>query len=338
MALITVSGQPGCRHDEVARLVAQLLGFELVTASRLDSIFAEEFGASGVIPDKDFAPAAVSVLARLAVEHHLVVELEGAELLFRDFPGLLRVRVVAPESSRAGSLMLDHRLERPAARTLLRTLETEQRAERKRKFGRASAPPDSFDLVCNSELLEVEGIVEVVEHAIARRGMVEVGLLSPAAEARLQFQMRLKLSAHGIFSCGHASLKNKGFVHPSEEVFASLLDFYRVAWEYEPRSFPVRWDPDGHVAEAFTPDFYLPEFDLYVELTTMKQSLVTRKNRKVKLLRALYPGVNIQIFYQKDFENLVFKYGIADRFSGTIQTGNGPAGSAIPPHEGQLTS
>ena len=65
--------------------------------------------------------------------------------------------------------------------------------------------------------------------------------------------------------------------------------------------------------ESFTPDFYLPEFDLYVELTTMKQSLVTRKNRKVRLLRELYPHLNIQVFYQKDFENLIFKYGLAER-------------------------
>ena len=334
MALITVSGQPGCRSEEVARLAAQLLGFELVTGSRLRAIFADEFGPSVEIPDKAFAPAAVSVVARLAAAHHLVAAFEGAERLFRDFPGLLRVRLVAPESRRTGSLMLEQRLERPAARDLLRSLEAEQRAERKRKFGRASAPPDSFDLVCNSEQLEVEGIVEIIENLAARRGLSEVVLLSAAAEARLQFQMRLKLSAFGIVPCGGASLRNKRFVHPSEQVFANLLDFYRVAWEYEPRSFPVRWEPDGRIAEAFTPDFYLPEFDLYVELTTMKQSLVTRKNRKVKLLRALYPSVNIQVFYQKDFENLVFKYGLAERASGEARSGHG----LVSPPEKQLTS
>jgi hypoxanthine phosphoribosyltransferase len=96
-------------------------------------------------------------------------------------------------------------------------------------------------------------------------------------------------------------------------MFANLLDFYRIAWEYEPRSFPIHLDADGKALEAFTPDFYLPEFALYVELTTMKQSLVTRKNRKVRLLRELYPTLNIQVFYQKDFENLIFKYGLAAR-------------------------
>jgi len=109
--------------------------------------------------------------------------------------------------------------------------------------------------------------------------------------------------------------ERKEFGHPSEQVFADLLDFYGIAWDYEPRSFPLQWDKDGKVAEAFTPDFYLPEFDLYVELTTMKQANVTRKNRKIRLLRAIYPHVNIQVFYQKDVQDLVTKYGLPERLA-----------------------
>jgi hypoxanthine phosphoribosyltransferase len=110
-------------------------------------------------------------------------------------------------------------------------------------------------------------------------------------------------------------VERKAFGHPSEEVFANLLDFYRIAWDYEPRSFPLQWDKDGKVAEAFTPDFYLPEFDLYVELTTMKQANVTKKNRKIRLLRAIYPHVNIQVFYQKDVQDLVMKYRLPERLA-----------------------
>ncbi len=98
------------------------------------------------------------------------------------------------------------------------------------------------------------------------------------------------------------------FVHPSEEEFARILDFYRIKWVYEPKSFPLRWDGD-RITEMFTPDFYLPGMDLYVELTTMKQSLVTRKNRKLRELRELYPDVNIRLLYRKDYQNLLEKYG-----------------------------
>ncbi|MBE0476707.1 MAG: hypothetical protein IBX62_06420 [Coriobacteriia bacterium] len=103
------------------------------------------------------------------------------------------------------------------------------------------------------------------------------------------------------------------FAHPSERVAAQILDFYRIRWDYEPRSFPIEWDRRGNVIAAFAPDFYLPDLDLYIELTTMSQKLVTRKNRKVRRLKELYPEINIKVFYQRDFRNLLLKYGIPVR-------------------------
>ncbi len=100
------------------------------------------------------------------------------------------------------------------------------------------------------------------------------------------------------------------FVHPSEADFARVLDFYQVEWQYEPRSFPLEWHNDGSVARMFTPDFYLPDLDLYVELTTQKQSLVTRKNRKLRLLKELYPEINIRLFYRKDLQRFLARFGV----------------------------
>jgi hypothetical protein len=100
------------------------------------------------------------------------------------------------------------------------------------------------------------------------------------------------------------------FAHPSERVAAQILDFYRIVWAYEPTTFPIEWDKHGTPIASFTPDFYLPDFDLYIELTTMSQKLVTKKNRKVRRLKELYPDVNVKVFYQKDFRRLLFKFGI----------------------------
>lgn len=111
------------------------------------------------------------------------------------------------------------------------------------------------------------------------------------------------------------------FAHPSERVAAQILDFYRIRWDYEPTSFPIEWDSRGNVIASFTPDFYLPDFDLYIELTTMSQKLVTKKNRKVRRLRELYPDINIKIFYQKDFRNLLHKYGIPVREQPHVEGG-----------------
>lgn len=109
---------------------------------------------------------------------------------------------------------------------------------------------------------------------------------------------------------GAATGKDVRFAHPSEREFANILDFYRIRWQYEPHTFPLVWADDGRVTESFTPDFYLPDLDMFIELTTLKQSLVTKKNRKLRRLRHLYPGLNIKIFYGRDYRMLAFKYGM----------------------------
>ena len=103
-----------------------------------------------------------------------------------------------------------------------------------------------------------------------------------------------------------------GFAHASEHQFAQLLDFYQIEWEYEPTSFDIAWDHEGNVVQRFTPDFYLREFDLYIEITTLNQKLVTKKNRKVRRLRERYPEIRCKVFYQRDYLSLVTKYGLAD--------------------------
>ena len=98
------------------------------------------------------------------------------------------------------------------------------------------------------------------------------------------------------------------FANDVELECAKLLDYYGIPWDYEPHTFVLEEDADGRVVEAFAPDFYLPEQKLYVELTVMKQSLVTRKNRKLRKLRERYPDVNVKLFYRRDIERLAQRY------------------------------
>ena len=155
---------------------------------------------------------------------------------------------------------------------------------------RGSIAGEDFDIVLNSAHLDPAQMTEILCAAAAVRGLTEQGFLADPTESTVS--------------------KSIAFGHPSEEVFANLLDFYRIRWEYEPRSFPLQWDKGGRVIEAFTPDFYLPDVDLYIELTTMKQALVTRKNRKIRMLKAVYPHINVQVLYQRDIQDLIVKYGV----------------------------
>jgi hypoxanthine phosphoribosyltransferase len=108
----------------------------------------------------------------------------------------------------------------------------------------------------------------------------------------------------------YAGAEPPSFANAAELECAKILDYYGVAWQYEPRTFVLESDEEGRVVEAFTPDFYLPEHDLYLEITVMKQSLVTRKNRKLRKLRQLYPDVNVKLFYRRDIERLAQRFGL----------------------------
>ena len=115
------------------------------------------------------------------------------------------------------------------------------------------------------------------------------------------------------------------FANEAEVECARLLDYYGIAWEYEPTSFPLETDEEGRVVEAFTPDFFLPEQELYLEVTVMKQSLVTRKNRKIRKFRERYPDIKVKLFTRRDFERLGQKYGL-----NLVTQSLGPARSTSP--------
>ena len=130
---------------------------------------------------------------------------------------------------------------------------------------------------------------------------------APASEAAATLTQVLPETPVFQAYCGHDPPR---FANPAELEYAKILDWYGVPWLYEPTTFVLERDAEGRVTEAFTPDFYLPEQDLYLEVTVMKQSLVTRKNRKLRKLRQLYPEVKIKLFYERDFQRLSRHYGL----------------------------
>jgi hypothetical protein len=120
------------------------------------------------------------------------------------------------------------------------------------------------------------------------------------------------------------------FAHASEAEMARILDFYAVRWEYEPHTFPILWNLDGDVVESFSPDFYLPDLDCYLEMTTLRQKLVRKKNRKLRRLRELYPSINVKLFYARDFRQLMLKYGKHALVAGL----SGSSGQVASPYAG----
>ena len=160
-----------------------------------------------------------------------------------------------------------------------------------------------------------QGVLNIV---LARAGRQQTSITEAA-------QRRARPTRHAGDVAAAASRRGRGarhrqsralphelvrFAHNSERQFAKLLDFYGIAWDYEPRTFTLECDRDGQPAQAFTPDFYLPAYDLYIEITTLNQKLVTKKNRKARRLRELHPDVQIRVLYQRDYLHLLVKYGL----------------------------
>ncbi len=121
-------------------------------------------------------------------------------------------------------------------------------------------------------------------------------------------KIRKNINKNNRLNQAYNNADNIIFAHESEKEFAKILDFYQIDWEYEPRTFAVEFNSAGEPIQSFTPDFYMQDMDLYIELTTLNQKLVTRKNRKIKRLKELYPDINIKLFYKKDYNSLLFKY------------------------------
>ena len=115
--------------------------------------------------------------------------------------------------------------------------------------------------------------------------------------------------------------RRSSFYHPAEETFATILDYYGIEWEYEPRTFPLEWDERGNVIEAFSPDFYLPQQDLYIELTTLRPKLSTKKNHKLRRMKELYPEINVKLFKRKEMRDLMVKFGLYEQAAMIAGTG-----------------
>ncbi len=304
MAILSITGEVGCRPEDLARLAAQRFGYCLFTEASLGQGLTAE-----ALPERAWPLLASDAIIRHAARGGVVHCLEGGQFLLPGLPTVFRVHLAAAEASRIGAYMADAGLDRAAASGKLREDEKRQAQRMKQRFGRTTTRASAMSMILNSQTLDADQQLAAVEAALRATGALEAAPLGSGAEAQMLFQIRLKLARFGIDPPGEIPAGRPEFSHPSEETFAKLLDFYRIPWAYEPRSFPLQWDKDGRVIEAFTPDFYLPEFDVYVELTTMKQALVTKKNHKIKLLRAIYPHINIQVYYQKDIQDLILKYG-----------------------------
>ncbi len=302
MAIVTISEILDSLGNEIATKVAQRLGFSLVdsalimrdlidTAS-INNINLFEYVSSGKIPPE----IVKNLIIEKALRENVVILNLGGEVLFRNLPGTLHVKVRDVNGDREGKGALTQ--SRKNYTGFMRAL-----------FRKETIGADFYDIQIMVKRLDTDFAVDLILTAVETKGITMKAGITWKALQLLKSSSRKK-ERHSNTAKYVKKLTMPSFAHPSEKEFAKVLDFYRIKWEYEPRSFLLKADKNGMVKEEFTPDFYLPELDLYIELTTLKQKLVTKKNRKLRILKKLYPDVNIKLFYGRDYNKLLQRFGI----------------------------
>lgn len=315
MAIITISEQGGVLGREIAGNVSQRSGFVLVDGgligSKLNALQTPDElhktqSEDGLRDEERLVHLVLRkeipqhLFKKLIIEHALksnVIILNlGGEIFFHDFPGALHVKVFSSSVRKESDKSIKKR-------------EVNYKKFIKELYGQKRLGGDLYDLQIKVENMDTDFAADLIIRAAEGRGITSKAGLTWRALKKL----RANLEKSG--SSFHINNELKGFqipsfAHPSEMDFAGVLDFYRIKWQYEPKSFPIKWDEEGRIIEEFTPDFYLTDSGLYIELTTLRQSLVTKKNRKLKKLKELYPDVNIKVFYRRDYKRLLQRFGI----------------------------
>ena len=306
MAIITISRQNGSLGDEIAEALASRLGTIVISKKyALDNFFGEinpgtldRLNESAKffempLPESnrtysDILVERIRTLASESKDKDLVILGMGGSVLLSGFPDAIHVRVTASEATRINTIAKKYRITNDEATEVLDIGDRKHKRFVKTVYGKDITSPEQFDLILNTDRLSVDECVDAITE-LARKHDIRV---------------RLSRSNESSKTIDHQS-RNISFKNETEEEFARILNLYNIEWLYEPKTFPVEWDAEGNVTMAISPDFYLPRFNLYLELTTMDQKYVTKKNKKMRLVKELYPGTNIRIVYKKDFNELV---------------------------------
>ncbi len=333
MAVITISRHFGSGGEFVAQLVADKLGYLLVNKAMIaDNIryfgiydpeiaYFDEKNIKFQDRAKDqemeqrrryYLEGLHDFFYDMAIRENLVILGRGGQILFRDFPPSLHVKVIAPLESRMERVCRLYHLDEAAAARLIAEQDRDRESYLRQVFSCDWLDPELYHLMINTGVTGLEEAAALIVTAVQLKesaGEIPIQELEERLLEQQDISIKNGLHADTIHDASGAA---PHFAHPSEAEFARMLDFYRIKWLYEPKTFPLEWDSEGTVTEAFSPDFYLPEQDLYLELTTQKQKLVWKKNKKMRRLKEIYPDIKIKIIYGRDYRGLLKKYGIEE--------------------------
>lgn len=305
MLFITVSRQTGSLGKEITELLAQKLDLPIINRDLVMNQWFPEIANNHELHMLSESPGffLTASQANISFAEYLEKRLKdyiaaqpaiifglGAQIIFADHPAALHLKIIASREVRTQRIMQTHCLGQKDAERFLDLTDRKHKRYISTIYGKDWSDPSLYHLILNTDSIGLEEAAALLYH-VARNKEIASNVETQTAVANDETIV---------------------FKHPSEEEFAKILDMHSIEWEYEPRTFPTKWDTEGNVTQAFAPDFYLPRFDTYIELTTMNQKYVSEKKKKVALLRKLYPGININIVFKDDYNTLMKRFKLKD--------------------------
>jgi cytidylate kinase len=310
LTIITISRQSGSLGREIAEQISEKLKMPLITRKRFvaehftDLATPYEMSMLEQSPKFYLNAAKDGISFKEHMQHRLMKEATkgscvilgmGSQIIFANHPDAINIRVTASDAKRFEVFSKKYGLQATEAEKLLKQSDRRHKRFIYTLYELDWDDPLLYDIILNTDRMSIEHCVELIAFNIS-------------LNESLKFNKSINAENNMI---KRFSESKPTFKHPAEEEFANILDMYGIVWQYEPNTFPVKWDAEGNVTMAISPDFYLPKFNTYIEITTMDQKYVTTKNKKVRLVRELYPNISINIVYKKDFYSLLERFGLS---------------------------
>ncbi|HHX36994.1 MAG TPA: cytidylate kinase-like family protein [Clostridiaceae bacterium] len=302
MPIITVSRQCGSYGDEIAQQLAERLGYAYYERNDILNRFVRPYVTNHVFRMLQESPKFYSeiyednqtyyeyleeCIHRMVKNESVVFLGFGARHFFQPEDKALHFRIFASFENRVDRIVSRFKMEKESAAEYVNHWDRKYQRFVSVLFEKDLNQPSHYDGVFNTDSMSPDACIDAIQ-AVVNDQITRSRLRENKVNDRAEFIMD-----------DIPEMKNQ-----SEIEFARLLNRYQIDWRYEPKSFPVEWDEEGNLITAFRPDFYLPKYDLYLELTTMDQRYVNRKNRKAKMAKEQY-GIDVKIVYQRDYRSVM---------------------------------
>lgn len=301
MKFVTISRDTGSLGDEIAKLLAEKLGVQHITRDyALKNWFPEiasahelhmlaespGYYAKTSSGGTTFQKFLEKKLHETVASQSAVISGMGSQIIFQDHSEALHIKITGSLEIRIKRMIDRNNLSYDDAKKIIDLTDRRHRRYILILYQTEWMNSLIYDLTINTDRINTEAALGIITDLYHRR------------EGKKDL---INHEEKGL-------PKDIYFKNESEEEFAKVLDMYNLEWEYEPRTFPLKWDSEGNITQAFSPDFYLPRFNTYIELTIMNQKYTSGKRKKMALLKKLYPGTNISIVYKDDFHSLVQRF------------------------------